>query len=282
MDYRMAFNELRAAKIERIVQETPSVKSFYFYDKLCMDAQPGQFIMLWIPGVDEIPLSVSSVSSDGLVSVAVKKVGDATAVLHEKTRGSIIGVRGPFGNGFTLSTGNVLVAGGGTGLIPLAYLAEKLASKRVGKVVFLLGAKTRAELVFHERVRKTLSRIDSAVFCFTEDGSYGAKGLVTGSLPQLLTQERFSMVYACGPEAMVYRVYEQTRKAGLPLQVSLERLMRCAIGICATCNIGGYRVCTDGPVFTDGQLQKVEDEFGKFRRNFDGTKMDFNNASKQR
>lgn len=275
----MTLNELRVVEIERVAQETPSVRSFYFYDKLCMDAQPGQFIMLWVPRVDEIPLSLSSVSSEGLVSVAVKKVGDATEALHRKAHGDYVGVRGPFGNSFTLSSGNVLVAGGGTGLIPLAFLAERLASKRVKKITFLLGAKTKPELIFHERVRKALSRVDASVFTFTEDGSYSVKGLVTESLPQLFAREKFDMVYVCGPEAMVYRVFEETERHGLALQASLERLMRCAIGICATCNIGDYRVCADGPVFTSEQLRRVKDEFGKFRRDFNGKKQTFNRAS---
>jgi dihydroorotate dehydrogenase electron transfer subunit len=270
------FNELRIVKLESIMQETPTVKSFYFYDKFCMDAQPGQFVMLWIPGVDEIPLSISSISSDGVVSVSVKRVGEATEALHRKTRGTYIGVRGPFGNGFKLSAGNILIIGGGTGLAPLSFLAEKLVHKQPRKITFLLGAKTKRELIFYERIKKTLSKLDASMLTFTEDGSYGTKGLVTDQLQQLFHTEKFDMVYACGPEAMIKKVFEHTENYGVTLQASLERLMRCAIGICATCDIGGYRVCTDGPVFVSEQLRKMQNELGLFKRDFNGKKIPLN------
>src|SRR5208337_1512043 len=97
-------------------------------DRLCSKAKPGQFLMLWIPGIDEIPLSIMD-ASNGLVSVSVKQVGDATRHLHSMAAGETVGVRGPFGNSFTESRGRVLLVSGGTGTAPLLFLAKQLSAK---------------------------------------------------------------------------------------------------------------------------------------------------------
>lgn len=110
--YHIAANRLRATPILTVKTESPTVKTFTFKDAQCAKAQPGQFVMLWIPGVDEIPLSILDVDEDGLVSVAVKSVGEATQALHEAKAGHFIGVRGPFGNSFAMVKGRVLMVAG--------------------------------------------------------------------------------------------------------------------------------------------------------------------------
>ncbi len=116
-----AVNTLRTSEIVQIRTESPTVKTFILTDKLCTKAKPGQFLMLWIPGIDEIPLSIMD-TSNGLVSVSVKAVGDATRHLHSMEAGQTVGVRGPFGNSFTESRGRVLLVSGGTGTAPLLFL----------------------------------------------------------------------------------------------------------------------------------------------------------------
>jgi len=248
------------------------VKTFFFKDSLCSQAEPGQFVMVWIPSVDEVPMSISGAYPNGLSSFTAAKVGDATEALHEKDVGDIIGIRGPFGNHFTQSTGNVLIVGGGTGLAPLVFLAEKLA--RVSKrLTFLLGAKNRENLLFLERVKRTLSTANRRVIAVTEDGSYGLKGTVVDPVENLLEREKYDMIYTCGPEPMMYKVFLLAESHGVPLQASLERLMRCAVGLCGSCVIGRYMVCRDGPVFTSKQLREVKGEFGNFKRDFDGRRI---------
>ena len=124
-------NRIRMTKIERVIKETVSVRTFYFKDKLCAEGKPGQFVMIWIPGVDEIPMSISSSSPDGQLSITVAKVGDATAALHGSRRGSLIGVRGPFGSSFEITEGRTLLIGGGTGIAPLTFLVKKLIDLKV-------------------------------------------------------------------------------------------------------------------------------------------------------
>jgi len=235
---------------------------------------PGQFVMIWIPGVDEIPLSLSTIDpKEGIVEITVEEVGEFTRKLHRMKVGGVVGMRGPFGNGYTLTKARkVLIVSGGTGLASLAPLTEKIAKQKGCRVTFLLGAKKCGELLFLERIKTLLAAMNHRVVATTEDGSYGIKGLVTEPAEQILAKERFNIVYACGPEQMMYKMFLLTEPFKMPFQASLERLMRCAIGLCGTCVIGRFRVCRDGPVFSKEQLREVRNEFGRFKRGFDGRK----------
>jgi dihydroorotate dehydrogenase electron transfer subunit len=268
--YHTANNQLRTTHILGIKAESPTVKTFTLKDKQCTKAEPGQFLMLWVPGVDEIPLSVLDATADGTVSVAVKKVGEATEALHSRRVGDVMGIRGPFGNSFSIKTGRILTVGGGTGIAPLLFLTKKIASKAT-KLTFVIGARAREELLFIDKLDKLCSK--GNVVATTEDGSYGLKCLATMPLETLLAKEKFDIIYTCGPEQMIRIVFDQAEKHEIPLEASLERLMRCAIGLCGSCIIGKYRVCRDGPVFTSKQLREVKDEFGCFKRDFDGRKI---------
>jgi dihydroorotate dehydrogenase electron transfer subunit len=268
--YHIAANMHRTTRILGIKAESPTVKTFTFKDRTCADAEPGQFLMLWVPGVDEIPLSVLDAKDNSTVSVAVKRVGEATQVLHSKKAGEIIGIRGPFGSSFTLKGEKVLMVGGGTGTVPLLFLTKKLAAK-TEKLVFVAGGKTREELLFVGELEEICS--EGNLVATTEDGSYGAKCLATALLERLLTGERFDVIYTCGPEQMMRKVFDLAEKHGVPLEASLERLMRCAIGLCGSCTVGKYRVCRDGPVFTASQLREVESEFGISKRDFSGKRI---------
>jgi dihydroorotate dehydrogenase electron transfer subunit len=270
--YRIAANAHRITRIISVRTESPSVKTFTFKDKTCAKARPGQFLMLWIPGVDEIPMSILDANQDGRVSVAIKKVGEATKALHQKRAGAIIGVRGPFGNSFTARTGRILIVGGGTGIAPL-FLLTKKAGPKTSKIVFAMGAKTKGELLFMDELEKMLCKERSTLIVTSEDGSCGIPGLCTEPLEHLLAEEKFDAIYACGPEQMMLKVFSLAEKYGIPFEASLERLMRCAIGLCGSCIIGKYRVCRDGPVFTASQLRDVRSEFGVSRRDFNGKKI---------
>jgi len=258
-----------------VKEETPTIKSFTFRDKLAAKASPGQFVMIWIPGVDEVPMSLSTIKpNEATVTITVEKVGEATKKLHRMKVGDVVGVRGPFGRGYTLTKARkVMIVGGGTGMASLAPLTERITQTKGHEVTFLLGAKTRSDLLFLERMKTLLASTKQRMIVTTEDGSYGTKGLVTEPAERLLKEEKFDIVYACGPELMMYKMFLLTERFKVPLQASLERLMRCAIGLCGTCVIGKYRVCRDGPVFSGEELREVKEEFGHFRRNFDSRKI---------
>jgi dihydroorotate dehydrogenase electron transfer subunit len=265
-------NRMRVTKIVDIKQENCDVKTFTFVDELCGKAEPGQFVMVWIPGVDEIPMSLSGITSEGRTSITVHDVGDASNALHQKKVGDQIGIRGPFGNGFVQVKGNAMVAGGGTGLAPLLPLTERLV-KVADKVTVLSGAKCVDNLLFIDRVTNVLSGMNSETVITTDDGSYGIECVVTDQVEQKLEKEKFDMIYTCGPEQMMYGMFLLAEKYKVPLQASLERMMRCAIGLCGSCQIGKLRVCKDGPVLNSEQLRSVKKEFGKFRLDLTGKRV---------
>jgi len=269
--YHTEANCLRTAHILDVKTASPTVKTFTFKDIECKKARPGQFLMLWIPGIDEIPLSILNTDKNGAISVAVKNVGEATSALHKKKVGDIIGVRGPFGNGFSEKGRKLLMVGGGTGVAPLLFLTRRIVRKEAA-AMFVLGAKTKDELLFKSDLEKFPTKKVHLVTS-TEDGSCGITGLCTQPVEELLRKEIFDAVYACGPEQMIMKVFELTEEYGIKMEASLERLMRCAIGLCGSCIIGKYRVCADGPVFTSKHLREVRAEFGLSKRDRSGRKI---------
>jgi len=265
LEFPEELNRIRVVELEGIVQETPTVKTFIFKDQLASKGVPGQFVMVWIPGVDEIPMSLSRMGEDGECSITVARIGEATAALHSMRTGDEIGVRGPYGNGFTPVSGKVLVAGGGTGAAPLLPLIEALTSLDA-EVTLILGAKTKEELLFLKRAESLLKASGGELKIVTEDGSLGDKGQVSDTVKRLLAEDSYDMIYTCGPEKMMWKIVKLGIRFKVRVQASLERYMRCGMGICGSCCIGPFRVCRDGPVFTTEQLQKVAKEFGFIRR----------------
>jgi len=265
-------NTLRTTVIIEIIDESPTVKIYIFKDKQSTKAKPGQFLMLWIPEIDEIPLSILSATEEGIISVAVKAIGDATHHLHAMKPGTTIGIRGPYGNSFTQNQGNTLLIGGGTGTAPILFLAKTLLTNKTKKITIITGAKTKNELLFTEQLDK-ICQEKNKLITTTNDGTHGIQGFVTEPLDTLLSQEKFDAIYTCGPEIMVKKIFELTQKHKQPLEASLERLMRCGIGLCGSCVIGKYRVCRDGTVFNEKQLEEIKKEIGNIKLDLTGNKI---------
>lgn len=254
--------------ISDIVVETPTVKTFYVESpEIGSTVHPGQFLMVWVIGVDEIPIAVSEVREGRIFGLTIAKVGDATSRLHELHKGDKIGIRGPYGNWFDLSGNKMVMVGGGYGIAPLAFCVD-VALSEGKKVKVILGAKTSNELVLLRRLKK----LDANLLITTEDGSAGMKGFATDALERILSEEEFDLCLSCGPEKMMKKVVEITSDKGIRTQVSLERYMKCGIGLCGQCCIdpSGSRVCIEGPVFHPKQLGNVE--FGKYARDAAGIK----------
>ncbi|HVP17429.1 MAG TPA: hypothetical protein VMU36_00430 [Spirochaetia bacterium] len=222
------------------VQENPKTVSLVLEGSLA--CSPGQFAMLWLPGIDEKPFSIAG--NDPLM-FTVSRVGTFSAALQALCPGETLWVRGPFGRGFTLAPGNTLLVGGGYGAAPLAFLAAALrtACPRA-KVEAALGARTSVDLLF---VRQ-FDALGVAVQLATEDGTRGSAGLVTEIVASRLATEEFSRVRACGPEAMLEAVAELSRGAGVDAELSFEAYMRCGVGLCGACEHRGRLMCLDGPV----------------------------------
>lgn len=242
-------------EITAIIDETPLVKTFVF-DKL-FSFRPGQFCMVWVIGVDEIPMAFSAANS-----ITVMKAGDATDAMFSLKVGDKIGIRGPFGNGFS-PKGKTIAVAGGIGVTPLFSLAAE------GCVdTFILGAKTKSELVFADELK---SMTDLKIS--TDDGTEGYHGFTTGLLDEI-GAENYDTICVCGPEMMMYGVLKMLKEKGLEkkAQFSMHRYMKCAVGVCGSCCIDptGHRVCKDGPVFTGDIL--AEGELGKPMRGPDGSR----------
>ncbi len=235
------------AIITKVVEETPTIRTFFF--DTSFELIPGQFVMVWIRGVDEIPMALSYENA-----ITVQKVGSATSALFELGECDSVGIRGPFGKGFDVRKGNILLVAGGLGAAPLAPLAEK-AGAEGAKITTLLGAKTKDELLFRKRFEAV-----GEVRVATDDGSEGKHGYVTQLLDDL---KNYNQVYCCGPEPMMKKVLDKVTPS--KAQFSLHRYIKCGLGICGACCVDGLRVCKDGPVFAGDVLKRTE--FGVYRRN---------------
>lgn len=209
---------------------------------LKLGARPGQFVMAWLPRVDEKPFSLVS---DDPVTLTVVRVGPFSERIQHMGPGEVLYLRGPLGNGFSLAGERPLLIAGGCGAAPLAFLARRLGAEG-RRVTVALGARTARELLLSERFERAGARL---AVC-TDDGTAGCRGLVTDLAARLLEDGRHDFVYACGPRPMLERVAELCRRQQVPGELSWEAYMRCGIGVCGSCDRGdGRLVCRDGPVF---------------------------------
>ena len=215
---------------------------------------PGQFVHLRLDDRSETilrrPFSVHRAVGEH-IELLYQILGTGTLALAEKLPGDTsMDVVGPLGHGWVVPDGiaHALLVAGGLGAAPLGMLAEQLAEQGVA-VTVAQGAPTAERLV----ARALFERVARVVDVATDDGSAGERGFVTGPVQRLLASERFDVAFTCGPEAMQRVVAGMLAEAGVPCQVSLERLMACGIGACLSCVVstrsGLKRACVDGPVF---------------------------------
>jgi len=208
--------------------------------------EPGQFVMVWLPGIDERPFSVMD---DDPLSLAVADIGPFTHALCALRPGDRVWIRGPFGHGFSLSGERHLLVGGGSGAASLTLLAKRVQGEGQQAIVGL-GARSGEQLMLAWRFEE----LGHQVLIATDDGSQGYHGTVLDAIDDLLVRGWPDAVYACGPEPMLVGLAQRTKMLGLPCWVSLERVMKCGIGICGNCHCGDQLVCKDGPVFTAEML----------------------------
>ena len=264
--------------VEKIIDETPTVRTLIFSDQVLSKVLPGQFAMVWIPGVNELPMSVMTSHGSNEAGFTVRKRGESSTALYNLKVGDKIGVRGPYGNSFAtenirvLTDAKVLLIGGGTGLVPLMRYLDFLVNPAINgaSVTLLMGSKTKDEVFFEETAKEFVySKTKLTVISVTEDGSYGEKGYVTDVLEKLLEENTYDAIYTCGPELMMHKVVKLANEKGIFVQASLERMMKCGVGICGSCCVGQDLACRDGTVF-DGEYLAKSSEFGHFQRTKSG------------
>ncbi len=259
-------------KIKNVVSENSDVKTFEL--DTCMCSHPGQFLMLWLPEVDEKPFTI--VNSDPL-TVSVQKRGEFTKKVLKLKKNDFLGVRGPYGNAFTIdNVKKVCIVAGGVGIATLKMLLNELLEKKV-KVKLIYGAQAKDKFIY---LKDLEAKIGNNLYITTDDGSAGTKGYATDILENLMKKEKFDLVYGCGPEIMLKKIFEITNRNKTNCELSLERYMKCGFGICGQCVIDDKLVCMDGTVFNSKKLTKLS-EFGKFCRAKTGKRVSIDNHSKE-
>ncbi len=247
--------------IKDIWDETRTIRTFVL-DAEIEEAEPGQFVMLWLPGVDEKPLAIARPAP---LTLTVARVGPFSTELHRRRVGDRVGWRGPYGHGFSLDEDrSALLVAGGYGAAPLYFLAERAAEAGVPALV-TIGARKALDLLYVDR----FEALDVDVLISTDDGSEGERGYVTEAVSRVVAQQPDIAVYACGPEQMLVALHRLCLEHDVLGQFSLERYMKCGFGICGQCALDDLLVCQDGPVFTVEQLDGLRD-FGSVHRSATG------------
>jgi dihydroorotate dehydrogenase electron transfer subunit len=230
----------QATRIEAIIAENARTKTLVLAAH--WQAEPGQFLLAWLPRHDEKPFSLVD---DDPVTITVAAVGPFTRLLHRLQPGARLWLRGPLGRGFVLGGQRLLLVGGGYGVAPLAFLARRAVAAGA-TVTAVIGARTAAELLFVTR----LAAMGAHVVVTTEDGSLGHKGLVTDAVEPLLAAGAVDTLYGCGPHGMLVALACLARRYGVPAQLSWEAYMRCGLGLCGSCEHEGRLLCLEGPVLS--------------------------------
>ena len=254
------------AEITNIIRLTEMEKLFHARilddaDRERFTFQPGQFVMVEVPGYGEIPISISgSASHKGFLELCIRKAGIVTSVLHKARSGARIGIRGPFGTHFPMEKMKghyILLIAGGLGLAPLRaailYVTENRTEFR--QVHIMYGTGDPSQLLFDYQYEQW-RRIDgvelSIIVERAGDAWAGPVGLVTDVLREVDVPMAETYAIVCGPPVMFKFVCNQLSEGGMPMHrmfISLERRMHCGMGKCCRCNVGSTYVCKDGPVF---------------------------------
>jgi len=234
--------------------------------------QAGQFNMLYVPGVGEIPISICGDPADTQsFRHTTRVVGVVTRAMRQFQPGDVLGVRGPFGSAWPIeeATGkDVVIVAGGIGLAPLRPALYRLLAQRgrYGKVVLLYGARTPQDMLFPRELERWRGKFDLEVYVTVDRATAswrGNVGVVTTLIPRAPFDATNAISLICGPEVMMrYTVRELQRRgvASTQIYVSMERNMKCAIGFCGHCQYGPAFICKDGPVF---RFDRIEPIFGK-------------------
>jgi NAD(P)H-flavin reductase len=233
---------------------------------------PGQFNMLYVFGVGEVPISISGdpAKSETLVHTT-RAVGTVTNAMWKLRNGDLLGVRGPFGTGWPIEEAkgkDVVIVTGGLGLPPLRPSLYQLLSRRqeYGKLVLLYGARTPEDIVYGEEIEQWRKRSDLAVDLTVDRATgqwRGNVGVVTTLIPKATFDPANTIAMVCGPEIMMRFTIAELQRRGIPdksIYFSMERNMKCGFGFCGHCQFGPFFVCKDGPVF---RYDRVKPFFGK-------------------
>jgi sulfhydrogenase subunit gamma (sulfur reductase) len=228
-------------------------KSFHFL--------PGQFNMVYLFGVGEVPISIVSDPSDPeLLDHTIRAVGNVTGLMAPLKKGDVIGLRGPYGSAWPLEEArgkDVILITGGLGCAPAVSVINYIVNRRefFGALKILHGVKTPKDLIYRKRIRQWMRYPNTELFLTVDHPDQKWKysvGVVTNLFSQIKIDPQKSIAMICGPEIMMHFAVKDLLSHGLQadqIYLSLERNMKCAVGICGHCQFGPAFVCKEGPVF---------------------------------
>lgn len=261
----------KLAVLERATPQTALETLFQFRleDGSALGHRPGQFVQVYLPGIGEAPISIASAPcEDPIFELCVRKVGNVTSALHNLAEGAMVGVRGPFGNGFPdeqLKGQDVVIAAGGIGLVPVRPLIHHIMCNRFdyGNFTLLYGMRRPEEMLFRDEI-KEWEKSEAVDLHLTIDRPHpewtGHVGVITTIFPELDLDAARTRVVIVGPPIMFKFVIMECGNKGIAdehLILSLERQMKCGVGKCGHCQINNKYVCQDGPVFNYHELKHM-------------------------
>ena len=257
-------------RIQRVLREIPDTFTMELEREDGEDIpqfDPGQFNMLYVFGVGEIPISISGDPDKRRPLVhTTRAVGTVSKAMRDLKPNDTIGIRGPFGSSWPIKQAegkDIVIAAGGIGLAPLRSVMYQIISHRekYSKAVLLYGARTPVDILYRRELENWRAHFDLEVYVTVDraTGSWrGSVGVVTRLIPRAPFDPQNTVAMVCGPEIMMRYTVQELEKRGVDpknIYISMERNMKCAIGMCGHCQYGPNFVCKDGPVFPYNQIK---------------------------
>ena len=229
--------------------------------------KPGQFNMLYMYGIGEVPISISGdPSEDTKIVHTIRAYGMVTNKMMALKQGDNVGVRGPFGKHWPiedLAGHDIVIAAGGIGLAPLRPVLYHILSHRgkYGKVTLLYGERTPGDLLYRRQIEQWRGRFDLEILVTVDsarEGWRGNVGVVTTLIPRAQFDPSSAFAMICGPGVMMYYTIRELEQRGLgenQIYISMERNMKCGVGLCGHCQFGPTFICKEGPVLPYSQIE---------------------------
>jgi NAD(P)H-flavin reductase len=259
-------------RITHVIKETQDTFSLELAPEAGVEQfsfSPGQFNMLYVFGVGEVPISISSDPTGKMPLVhTTRAVGAVTQAMWKLKAGDALGIRGPYGRGWPVEQAlhnDVVIVAGGIGLAPLRpVIYSVLADRdRFGRVVLLYGTRTPEDMLFRKELEKWRSRFDLEIHMTVDraTGSWrGNVGVVTTLIGRSPFDHQNCVAMVCGPEIMMRFTVLELQKRGVNddrIFISMERNMKCGIGLCGHCQLGSSFACKDGPVYCFAEIKAL-------------------------
>ncbi len=255
------------AKVIDVVDMTSDVKLFKVMPEKTFKYKPGQFLMVSLWGEGEVPISIAS--TYGVreeIELCIKRVGPVTSAIHSLKSGDDIGIRGPFGNGFSVNRAknrDILFVGGGIGIAPLRSLINEVLKnkKDFKKIELVYGSRTPSDILFMDDINLWQKKGVNVILTVDrkDRGWRGNAGIVTEHIGKSRVSFKNAHAFVCGPQVMINAVMRDLSSRGTPegnIIMTLEAHMKCGVGKCGHCYADGKYICTDGPVFSYKEIKQ--------------------------